>query len=104
MGPPALSRASLGRDLLAGLTVGLVLIPQALAYLQTGPVALTSLLTFGALAGHAPVGSGEYWQLGMLLALVVGVVRVAVGLLKGGVIAHLMSEPMLMGFVPAARC
>jgi SulP family sulfate permease len=131
VGPSALNRAPLWRDLLAGLTVGLVLIPQALAYagvagmppvaglyaaalplvaaallasspyLQTGPVALTSLLTFGALAGHAPVGSAEYWQLGMLLALIVGVARTAVGLLRGGVIAHLMSEPMLMGFVPA---
>jgi SulP family sulfate permease len=131
VGPPALTRASLGRDLLAGVTVGLVVIPQALAYagvagmppvaglyaaalplvaaallasspyLQTGPVALTSLLTFGALAGHAPAGSAEYWQLGMLLALIVGVIRVTLGLLRAGVIAHLMSEPMLIGFVPA---
>jgi SulP family sulfate permease len=40
-------------------------------------------------------------QLGVLLALVVGVVRVLIGVLRGGVIAHLMSEPMLMGFMPA---
>jgi SulP family sulfate permease len=121
----------LGRDALAGITVALVLIPQALAYagvagmppigglyaaalpplaaalfasspyLQTGPVALTSLLTFGALAGRAPVGSDAYVQLGILLALVVGVVRVLIGVLRGGLIAHLMSEPMLIGFMPA---
>lgn len=132
MGVPAqLSRRTAGRDLLAGLTVALVLIPQALAYagvagmppeaglyaaalpllaaalfasspyLQTGPVALTSLLVFGALAGHATVGSNEYWRLGMLLALVVGAARVLVSVLRLGGVAHLMSEPMLMGFVPA---
>jgi SulP family sulfate permease len=117
--------------MVAGITVAVVLIPQSLAYsdvaamppisglyaaavpplaaalfasspyLQTGPVALTSLLTFGALAGRAPVGSDEYVQLGILLALVVGIVRLLIGLLRGGVIAHLMSEPMLMGFIPA---
>jgi SulP family sulfate permease len=124
-------RATLARDTIAGITVALVLIPQSLAYagvagmppigglyaaalpplaaavfasspyLQTGPVAMTSLLTFGALAGRAPVGSEAYVELGVLLALVVGVVRVLIGLLHGGVIAHLMSEPMLMGFMPA---
>lgn len=119
------------RDVLAGTTVALVLIPQALAYagvagmppisglyaaalpplaaaifasspyLQTGPVAQTSLLTFGALATRAPVGSDEYVQLGILLALVVGATRVALGLTRTGFVAHLMSEPMLMGFLPA---
>lgn len=136
MGAASLIRAApgrlLARDVVAGVTVALVLIPQALAYarvagmppvvglyaaalpplaaallasspyLQTGPVAITSLLTFGALAGRAPVGSEAYVELGIVLALIVGGVRLLIGLLRGGVIAHLMSEPMLMGFVPAA--
>lgn len=119
-------------DLAAGLGVALVLVPQSLAYaqlagmpahrglyaaalpplaaaflasspyLQTGPVALTSLLTFGALASLAPPGSGEYVSLGILLALVVGAVRLAVGLLRAGVVAYLISSPMLLGFMPAA--
>ena len=71
-------------------------------YLQTGPVAITSLLTFGALSSLAEPGSPEYVELGLLLAVVVGVVRVGLGLLRAGVLAYLMSEPMLMGFVPAA--
>lgn len=129
--PHSADRGLLTRDLIAGATVALVLIPQALAYahvagmppvaglyaaglpllaaaalasspyLMTGPVALTSLLTFGALAGRAPAGSDAYLELGMLLALIVGAIRIGVGLLRAGVIAHLMSEPMLMGFVPA---
>lgn len=119
-------------DVVAGLSVALVLIPQSVAYaqlagmpperglyaagipllvaaplasspyLQTGPVALTSLLTFGALSTMAPPGSDEYVTLGLLLTLIVGAIRLAVGLLHGGAIAYLMSRPMLVGFVPAA--
>lgn len=119
-------------DVLAGLTVALVLVPQSLAYaelagmpperglyastiplivaaplasspyLQTGPVAVTAVLTFGALSAVAEPGSDRYVMLGLLLALVVGVVRLAIGLLRSGVVAYLMSRPMLAGFVPAA--
>ena len=71
-------------------------------YLQTGPVALTSLLTFGALADRAPAGQRR------LRASSASCSRSSsascaslIGLLRGGLIAHLMSEPMLMGFVPA---
>jgi sulfate permease, SulP family len=71
-------------------------------YLQTGPVALTGLLTFGALSVLAPPGSDEYIALGILLALLVGVVRLAVGLLHAGVVAYLISQPILLGFMPAA--
>ena len=110
-------------DVVAGLTVALVLIPQSLAYadlaglppwhglyaaaaapllaapfvssryLQTGPVALTSLLTLGALGGLAATGSPEYVGLAALLALVVGVLRVTIGWLRLGKIAWLMSPP-----------
>jgi SulP family sulfate permease len=128
---PARGRGHLA-DVLAGVSVALVLIPQSIAYadiagmpparglyaaalppllaaffasspyLQTGPVAITSLLTFGALSAHAPPGSDEYVALGLVLAAVVGIVRIAIGLLRGGAVAYLMSQPMLMGFAPAA--
>lgn len=73
-------------------------------YLQTGPVAITSLLTFGALSTLATPGSPDYVALGLALALalVVGVARVLLGLLRAGRLAYLMSQPMLLGFVPAA--
>ncbi len=120
------------RDLLAGLGVALVLIPQSLAYaelaglpahhgllvaalapmaaaffasspwLQTGPVAVTSLLTLGALLPYAPAGSPEYVALAALLALVVGVVRVGIGLLRLGWMAFLLSQPVIIGFTSAA--
>ncbi|MBT4437309.1 MAG: hypothetical protein HOD00_07240, partial [Gemmatimonadales bacterium] len=88
------------KDLVAGISVALILIPQSMAYaelaglpshhglyaaalppiaaaffasspyLQTGPVALTALLTLGALVPLAAVGSAEFVGLAALLALV----------------------------------
>ena len=117
---------------MAGFSVGLVLIPQAMAYaalaglpsrhglfaaavapiaasffasspyLQTGPVALTALLTLGALVPLAAEGSADYVRLAALLALVVGITRVLVGVLKGGWISYMMSRPMLDGFASGA--
>lgn len=119
-------------DLVAALTVALVLIPQSLAYadiaglpvvtglytavaatiaagiigssryLQTGPVALTSLLTLGALAPLAATGSAEYVALAAVLAVVVGVLRILIGLLGWGFIAYLMSQPVVSAFTVAA--
>ena len=71
-------------------------------HLQTGPTALTALLSFGALSALATPASPEYVELGLLLALIVGAVRVAIGLLRAGAIAYLMSSAVLLGFVPAA--
>jgi SulP family sulfate permease len=130
---PAPKRPTLSRhDVVAGVSVALVLVPQSLAYaqlagmppyrglyaasipplaaapfasspyLQPGPTAISALLTFGALSPLAPIGSGRYIELGLLLALMVGLVRVVVGLLRAGDVAYLISQPLLVGFVPAA--
>ena len=109
-------------DVVAGLSVASILIPQAVAYadlagmpaqhglyaaalpslaaaafassryLQTGPVAITSLLTFGALATLADPLSSQYVMLAALLALMVGVIRVGLGMLRAGWLAYLMSR------------
>jgi len=71
-------------------------------FLQTGPGALTSLMTFGALAGHAAPFSPEWVRLAALLALIVGVVRFALGITRLGGVAYLMSQPVLTGFTTAA--
>jgi SulP family sulfate permease len=121
-----------GRDLVAGVSVALVLAPQSLAYaqlaglppvhglyaaiaapvaaallasspyLQTGPVAMTSLLTLGALADTAPLGSAEFAVHAALLALVVGLARVLLGLARAGVIGYLLSAPATAGFTGGA--
>jgi sulfate permease, SulP family len=119
-------------DILAGVSVALMVIPQSLAYaevagmpaytglyaaalptivsaffvsspyLQTGPVALTSLLTLSALSPLATPGSPAYIGLAALLALIVGLGRVCIGLAKLGAVASLMSQPVLAGFASAA--
>ena len=71
-------------------------------YLQTGPVALTCLLTFGALTPLATEGTAEYVALAALLAIVVGVSRLAVGMLKAGWLVYMMSHSMMTGFLSAA--
>ncbi|MBC7502671.1 MAG: SulP family inorganic anion transporter [Herminiimonas sp.] len=124
--------ATLRRDAWAGLSVGLVLIPQALAYatlagmppetglyaalvpavigilwgssalLAVGPVALTSLLTFGSLAPLAAPGSAHWVVLAMWLALYAGMIQFAIGALRLGEIASLVSQPVVLGFINAA--
>mgnify|MGYP006084529103 CR=1 FL=1 len=119
-------------DVLAGLSVAMVLVPQSMAYaelaglpphlglfasalppilaaffasspyLQTGPVALTSLLTFGALAGLAETGSTDYIAMAALLALLVGMTRLLLGLLRLGIVTYLMRDPVVTGFTSAA--
>ena len=130
---PEKARIGVGRgDVIAGVSVAFVLIPQALAYaelaglpayvglyaaalpplaasffassryLQTGPVAMTALLTFGALFPLATAGTPEWVKLAALLALVVGVARIGLGLARAGVFAYFMSQPILLGFTSAA--
>ena len=119
-------------DVVAGVSVALVAIPQSLAYaelagmpaqyglyatalpsllaaffvssryLQTGPVALTALLTFGALSPLATPMSEEYIALAALLALLVGVLRVVLGLAWLGRVAYLLTPPVLVGFTTGA--
>jgi SulP family sulfate permease len=71
-------------------------------HLQTGPVAMTSLLTFGALSAIAEPGTAEYVGLAALLALVVGAVRLLIGIAHAGVVSHFLSHPVLSGFTSAA--
>lgn len=119
-------------DLLAGVAVSLVLVPQAMAYaelaglpttvglfaatvplllaapigsspyLQTGPTAMTALLTFGALSTVSEPGATDYVRMAALLALIVGAVRLVMGLVHLGTMAYLMSQPVLLGFATGA--
>ncbi|MDJ0664933.1 MAG: SulP family inorganic anion transporter, partial [Acidimicrobiia bacterium] len=120
------------RDLIAGISVAFILIPQSLAYaeiagvpgyvglyaaalpplaasiiasspyLQTGPVAMSALLAFGVLSSVAEPGTEEYIALAALLALMIGGIRILLGILRGGVVAYFMSQPVLLGFTSAA--
>ncbi|MGB5616752.1 MAG: SulP family inorganic anion transporter [Desulfobacterales bacterium] len=123
---------SLRLDVLSGLTVALVLIPQSMAYAQlaglpayyglyasflppmtaalfgssrqlaTGPVAVVSLMTSASLAPLATVGSEGYIAYAVLLALMVGLFQLALGVLRLGLVVNFLSHPVVNGFTNAA--
>lgn len=119
-------------DFLAGITVALILVPQSMAYAQlaglpayyglyaaflpgiiaalwgssaqlaTGPVAVVSLLTASALAPLAASGSSQFIALAVMMALMVGLIQLALGVFKLGVIVNFLSHPVIVGFTNAA--
>jgi high affinity sulfate transporter 1 len=120
-------RAWLGRDLVAGLTVWAVLVPEALAYatiagvspvvglyaappalvfyalfgssrhLVVGPMSATAALSAAAVADVAT--GGDAAALTAALAVVTGVVALVAGLLRLGFVSNFISEPVLKGFI-----
>jgi SulP family sulfate permease len=118
-------------DILAGLTVALVLVPQSMAYAQlaglpayyglyasflppmvaaifgcsrqlaTGPVAVVSLMTAAALEPIATVNPEGFLVYATLLAILVGLFQVSLGLLRLGVLVDFLSHPVVVGFTNA---
>ncbi len=124
--------ASRRADLVAGLTVGAMLVPQGMAYaslagmppvtglyaatvplvvyallgtsgqLAFGPVAIVSLLTASTLAPLADGDPSAYVALAGLLALLVGAIQLGLGLLRAGRLTAMLSHPVVSGFTSAA--
>ncbi len=126
---------NLGRfklDLMAGITVALVLIPQSMAYaklaglpphyglyaaflppmiaalfgssrqLATGPVAVVSLMTAASLAPMATAGSEQFIAYAIMLSLTVGVFQLLLGIFRLGLVVNFLSHPVVNGFTNAA--
>ena len=119
-------------DLQAGLTVGIMLIPQGMAYamiaglppvyglyastlpailyawfgtsrqLSVGPGALTALLTAAGIGLVAQAGSEEYLAMVALLAVTVGLIQFSLGLFRLGFLVNFLSGPVINGFTSAA--
>ena len=119
-------------DLSAGLTVGVMLIPQGMAYaliaglppiyglyaslvplvvyalfgtsrqLAVGPVAMVSLLVAAAVAPIADGNAELYVGLALLLSLMVGVLQFGLGVARFGFLVNFLSHPVLSGFTSAA--
>ena len=122
LGKPEILRA----DLIAGITVALVLVPQSMAYAQlaglpayyglyasflpgiiaalfgssrqlaTGPVAVVSLMTASALEPIARGNAELYIAYAIMLALMVGIFQMALGLLRLGVLVNFLSHPVVV--------
>ncbi|PUE34281.1 SulP family inorganic anion transporter [Limnohabitans sp. Jir72] len=129
---PRLSADLARTEVLAGLTVALVMVPQAVAYaglagmplvtglytclvpallaallgsanrLSVGPAALTCVLIGASLTGMAEAGSPEWVSLAVWLSLLSGGIQLLLGLGKYGWLINLVSSPVMMGFTQAA--
>ncbi|MFW3615985.1 SulP family inorganic anion transporter [Billgrantia antri] len=121
-----------GADVLAGLIVTVMVIPQSLAYavlaglpavvglyasllpaiayallgtsrtLAVGPVAIIALMTGAALSGVAAPGTPEYLQAALILSLLSGLMLLLMGLLRMGFVANFLSHPVIAGFLTAS--
>ena len=119
-------------DLSAGLTVGVMLIPQGMAYamiaglppeyglyaclvpiliysilgtsrqLAVGPVAMVSLLTATSIGTLADANTSEYIQLALILAFLIGVFQFLLGVFRLGFLVNFLSHPVISGFTSAA--
>ena len=126
------NRESLINDALAAIIVTIMLIPQSLAYallaglpaemglyasilpliayalfgssrtLSVGPVAVASLMTASAVGAVASQGAVDYASAATLLALLGGLMLIAMGLLKFGFVSHFLSHPVVSGFITAS--
>lgn len=122
-------RAWLRPDVIAGLTVWAVLVPEALAYasiagvppvvglyaavpslvlyalagssrhLVVGPMSATAALSAAIIAPLAGADNGRYIALTAALAIATGIVGLLAGLIRLGFIAAFISEPVLKGFI-----
>jgi SulP family sulfate permease len=129
---PRPSAALLRGEAMAGLTVGLMVIPQGVAYAQlagmplvtgiyasmlpalaavlfsasarlsVGPTALTSLLIYASLSPLATPASPEWVELAVWLALLSGGLQVVLGAVRFGWLLNLVNSPVLMAFTQAA--
>ena len=125
-------RDAAAKDGLAAVIVTLMLIPQSLAYamlaglppvtglyasilpllayalfgtsrtLSVGPVAVVSLMTAAALGPSFAAGSAEYAGAALLLAMLSGLLLLAMALLRLGFLANFLSHPVISGFISAS--
>ena len=129
---PRYKKSFLKGDISAGLTVGVMLVPQGMAYamiaglppvyglyaaifpqivyaifgtsrqLAVGPVAMDSLLVAAGVSTIASVGSDEYIAIALMLALLMGAIQLLFGILRLGFLVDFLSKPVISGFTSAA--
>ena len=121
-------RSWLKNDILAGVTIGVMLIPQGIAYatvaglppiyglytamipqlvyaflgtsrqLAVGPAAMDSLIVASGVSAIAVVGSEHFIFMAILLAFFVGFFQILFGLFRLGFLVNFLSRPVISGF------
>lgn len=129
---PKYKTQNLKGDLSAGVTVGVLLIPQGIAYamiaglppvyglyaalipqviyaifgtsrqLSVGPSAMDSLLVAAGVSSLAAFETEHYIALTIMLAFLVGVIQISFGLLRLGFLVNFLSKPVISGFTSAS--
>ena len=119
-------------DISAGITVGVMLVPQGIAYamiaglppiyglytalipqiiyaifgtsrqLSVGPVAMDSLIVASGVAALAEIGTQNFIEFAILLAFMMGALQVAFGIFRLGFLVNFLSKPVISGFTSAA--
>ena len=125
-------KANLRQELMAGLTVAALMIPQGMAYAvlaglppvmglyasilptivyaltgtgpqtSVGPVMVDSLILVIGLSTLAVAGTPAYIALAVILTIVIGIIQLAMGALRLGFLVNFLSYPVLAGFTSAA--
>ncbi len=129
---PDYKRQYIRNDIFSGLTVGIMLIPQGMAYaliaglppvyglyaalmpqvvyaifgtsrqLAVGPVAMDSLLVAAGLTVIAQAGSELYIEMAIILAFLMGAMQLLFGVFRLGFLVNFLSKPVISGFTSAA--
>ena len=129
---PNYDKSFLRDDIIGGITVGIVLIPQGIAYaliaglppiyglysallpqimyllfgtsqrVAVGPVAMDSLIVAAGVSTLAQSGTDSYIALAIVLAFSVGIIQLLLGVFKLGFIVNFLSKPVISGFSSAA--
>jgi len=124
--------ANLKNDLIAAITVAVLIVPQGMAYavlaglpaifglyacllplflypifgsspyLSVGPVAIVSILLFGGLSQIAEPMTARYIELAIMVSLIAGIMQLALSIFKLGFLVNFLSHPVISGFTSAA--
>ena len=126
------TKQTLRSDLLSGLTVAIVVIPQAVAFaaiagmppqyglyagmipaivaalfgsswhLMSGPTTAASIVLLSSLSAFAEPLSPEYVSLALTLTFMVGLIELTLGLARMGTIVNFISHSVVVGFTTGA--
>jgi SulP family sulfate permease len=129
---PDYNQNQLRADIIAGLTMFIMLVPQSMAYamvvgvppvvglyastipliiyalfassrhLSVGPTAITSLLVFSGVSAYADPGTADYISIVLTLAIMVGAIQVLLGFVRAGFIVKFIPQSVMNGYTSAA--